>query len=43
VKDKKQSITFNSCANCMPMFSNAFTHVRTLMDRERGMRMGKFV
>jgi len=40
VKDKKQMITFNSCANYMPMFSNAFTHVHTLMDRGRGMRVG---
>jgi len=27
----------------MPMFSNAFTHVRTSMNRERGMHMGMCV
>jgi len=38
----KKLITFNSLANYMPMFSNAFTHVRMLMDGERGMCIGMF-
>jgi len=42
-KDKKQTITFNSCATIMPMFSNALTHVRTWMDGERGTRMSMCV